>query len=66
MNTKKLKEQEDKLEKTMDQWRTKYTCRNKCKDWKENKFCTHLVNAREKYFRKEINLFLNNITEAFN
>ena len=49
------KEGNEKLEVEMDRWRGSYTCRNNCSGWKKDKFCSHLVNAREMKFKKDIN-----------
>ena len=60
------KEGNEKLEVEMDRWRENYICRNNCSDWKKDKFCNHLVNAREMKFKKDINRQLSLIMGVVN
>lgn len=47
-------ESSDELSKKMDEWRESYYCRNNCEEWQKWKFCKHLIKARSKKFRCEI------------
>ena len=58
------KQQNEKLLEDMDNWRNQYKCRNNCNVWQQNKFCNHLVNSREKYFKDRIDKQLDSIKEV--
>ena len=63
---KNWKEGNEQLELEIDRWRDNYLCRNNCSEWKKNKFCIHLVNARERKFKKDINQQLKHIMGVVN
>ncbi len=59
-------ERNKQLSREMATWREDYLCKNNCYDWKRYKFCKHLVDARERKFKKEINQQIGVIMGAIN
>ena len=57
-------ERNKKLLEKMDEWRKNYYCRNNCDEWKKWKYCSHLLKARVKYFKNEIDDQINSLMEC--
>ena len=61
---KNWEDRNDNLVLEMKEWQEGYWCRKNCKEWKESKFCEHLVNARTQYFKEKIHNQINFIMEV--
>jgi hypothetical protein len=60
------KENNNTLLREMELWRDEYICINDCEDWKRHRFCKHLVNARNRKFKKDVNKQLQSIGGLIN